>query len=334
MRRLDGILANQSDARILSGFSLLVIQERKRKSDLLAYLNEVDVRKLYAQEGYSSLFRFLTEKHFFSESSALKRIQAARLARKFPFLYGDIKDGKYSLSALSRLAPFVSAANADRLFRKSERKSTREVEAMLAAEFPKADVADRLSKTVSPLSENRVKIQFSGPKELVEDIERLRDLLSHRYPQGKLADVVGLAVKALIRELEKPGRAPKTHAAGNTKSKMATKIAAKSLKRSRYIPRGIRRDLGVRDTHRCQHLRPDGTLCGETRFLEVDHIQPYALGGGNGRENLRLLCWAHNQLRAEAQFGRRSRQVPAVCVEGRTSAKLDSRTRPVVSSSP
>src|SRR5690606_40689089 len=63
-----------------SDLSLLVTQERKRKADLLAYLNEVDRRKLYAKEGYSSLFRYLTEKHRYSESSALKRIQAARLA--------------------------------------------------------------------------------------------------------------------------------------------------------------------------------------------------------------------------------------------------------------
>jgi hypothetical protein len=143
MRRLDGTLANQTDARILSGLAMLVTQERKRKSDLLAYLNEVDSRKLYAKEGYSSLFRFLTEKHFYSESSTLKRIQAARLARKFPFLYGDIKDGAYSLSVLSRLAPFVTAANANRLFRKAHHQSTRQVEAMLAEEFPKADVEDR-----------------------------------------------------------------------------------------------------------------------------------------------------------------------------------------------
>lgn len=303
--RLDGILKNQSDERILSGMALLVGQERKRKSDFLAYLNEVDGRKLYAKEGYSSLFRFLTEKFHFSESSALKRIQGARLARKFPFLYGDIKDGKYSLSALSRLAPFVNAANSDRLFRRAERKSTREVEAMLAAEFPKADVADRLKKTVSPLGEDRMQVQFTAPKELVDDLERAQALLSHRYPQGKLADVIGLALKSLIRELEKPGRALNVHSAG--KATIMEPVASRSapLKRSRYIPRGIRREVATRDANRCQHRRPDGDLCGETKFLEVDHVQPYALGGGSGRENLRLLCWAHNQLRAEARFGKR-----------------------------
>lgn len=295
MRRLDGILANQTDARILSGLATLVTQERKRKSDFLAYLNEVDGRKLYAKEGYSSLFRFLTEKYVFSESSALKRIQAARLARKFPFLYGDIKDGAYSLSALSRLAPFVTAANANRLFRKAHRQSTRHVEAMLAEEFPKADVEDRLKKKISPLGADRLHVQFTANQEFVDDLEKAQDLLSHRFPQGKLADVLGLALKTLIRDLEKDG---------NVRS-IKKSETSEPAPRSRYIPRGIRRDIERRDERRCQHLKPDGRLCGETRFLELDHIQPYALGGGHGRENLRLLCWAHNQLRAEAQFGRR-----------------------------
>lgn len=319
-RRLGGILKHQSDDRILSGLVMLLGQERKRKSDFLAYLNEVDTRKLYAKEGYSSLFRFLTEKHLMSESSALKRIQAARLARKFPFLYVDIKNGKYSLSALSRLAPFVNAANSDRLFRRAAGKSTREVEALLVAEFPKVDVADRLKKSVSPLGLDRMQVQFTGLKQLVDDLEKVRALLSHRYPQGKLSDVIGLALKTLIRELEKQGRAEKLHSAVPKRIVEPVPPPPAPLKRSRYIPRGIRRDVVGRDQARCQHLRADGTICGEIKFLEMDHVQPHALGGPNTRENLRLLCWAHNQLRAEVQFGRRHRNSCSPPARGRARA--------------
>lgn len=339
MRRIDGMLARQTDERILLGLGNLIARDRRRKADFLAYLNEVDLRRLYAKQGYSSLFRFLTEKHCLSESSALKRIQAARLARKFPFLYRDVAEGTFSLSALGRLAPFLTGNNAQRLLRASERKSVREVESLLVAEFPKADVEDRLKKSVSPLGVDRLQIQFTADAAFAADIEKARALLSHRFPQGKLADVLGLALKILIRELEKPAKSVRGDSLGSVPSgldlantapgniprgmqsgEIASVLQAlqqaslrgsqsrsnlPALSSRRHIPRGIFHEVWARDGARCQHLRPDGTICGETRFLEVDHVHPYALGGGHTRENLRLLCWAHNQLRAEARFGKR-----------------------------
>ena len=39
--------------------------------------------------------------------------------------------------------------------------------------------------------------------------------------------------------------------------------------------------------------------------LELDHEQPFALGGSNEAGNLRLVCRRHNQYAAEKAFGRR-----------------------------
>jgi 5-methylcytosine-specific restriction endonuclease McrA len=38
--------------------------------------------------------------------------------------------------------------------------------------------------------------------------------------------------------------------------------------------------------------------------LEIDHVIPYAKGGSNSPENLRLLCPAHNRLAAEKEYGK------------------------------
>ncbi|MBY0371284.1 HNH endonuclease [bacterium] len=117
-----------------------------------------------------------------------------------------------------------------------------------------------------------------------------------------------MGLKSLLKELKKTVRkaAPKREMA------VAVEAAKPMPTGSRYIPRGMRRQLDNRDERRCQEKRPDGSICGESRFLEIDHIQPFALGGPNKPENLRLLCWAHNALRAEATFGkwqrRRSRE--------------------------
>ncbi len=51
------------------------------------------------------------------------------------------------------------------------------------------------------------------------------------------------------------------------------------------IPPGLRQKVLVRDQHRCQ-----AAGCGATRFLEVHHKTPRALGGDNRLENLTTLC--------------------------------------------
>jgi 5-methylcytosine-specific restriction endonuclease McrA len=56
----------------------------------------------------------------------------------------------------------------------------------------------------------------------------------------------------------------------------------------------------------CEYRDPEtGRRCESRHFLEVDHIQPRALGGTNELENLRNLCRTHNLLMAEQTFGRK-----------------------------
>jgi 5-methylcytosine-specific restriction endonuclease McrA len=44
--------------------------------------------------------------------------------------------------------------------------------------------------------------------------------------------------------------------------------------------------------------------CDAERNLQIDHIVPYARGGDNSLENLRLLCARHNRLAAEREYGK------------------------------
>ncbi len=60
---------------------------------------------------------------------------------------------------------------------------------------------------------------------------------------------------------------------------------------SASIPPARRREVFARDGHRC---RVQG--CRSTRFLEIHHIRPRAMGGGNEAENLVTLCSRCHQL--------------------------------------
>jgi hypothetical protein len=70
-----------------------------------------------------------------------------------------------------------------------------------------------------------------------------------------------------------------------------------------YIPAAVRRAVWERDGHCCQWKLGSGGICGERKFLELDHIVPRALGGPSTVENLRVLCSVHNRLAAQQVFG-------------------------------
>ena len=60
----------------------------------------------------------------------------------------------------------------------------------------------------------------------------------------------------------------------------------------------------MRDKGRCAFVGTNGRRCNKKDNLQIDHIVPYARGGANKIDNLRLLCEKHNLLEAEREYGR------------------------------
>jgi 5-methylcytosine-specific restriction endonuclease McrA len=82
-----------------------------------------------------------------------------------------------------------------------------------------------------------------------------------------------------------------------------SEIASGLLKRSRHVPADFAREVYLRDSGCCTFRAASGRRCGATRFLEVDHVTPWAKHGEATVENLRLRCRAHNQHAAREYFG-------------------------------
>ena len=71
---------------------------------------------------------------------------------------------------------------------------------------------------------------------------------------------------------------------------------------TRTIPAAVRRHIWLRDRGRCTYRDPEsGRCCGSRHLVQIDHVQPYAMGGSASAANLRLLCSAHNHDRATEQ---------------------------------
>ncbi|HET7543835.1 MAG TPA: hypothetical protein VFK05_28380 [Polyangiaceae bacterium] len=79
--------------------------------------------------------------------------------------------------------------------------------------------------------------------------------------------------------------------------------AGTGAQRTWHCPAAVAPEVFVRDGGQCSFVAADGRRCGARRWLELDHVVPRALGGGDSVPNLRLRCRAHNQHHARQCFG-------------------------------
>jgi hypothetical protein len=137
-----------------------------------------------------------------------------------------------------------------------------------------------------------------------EDLDRLTALLSHKVPDGALAAVLREALRCAI---EKHGKRKGAVEPARKRAAAADRPAGDGQQpgdaRS-TIPVELRRQVWKRDGGQCTWRGPDDRRCTSRWRLEVDHIQPAALGGASTVDNLRLLCRPHNALHAEQTYGR------------------------------
>ncbi|MEO8905551.1 MAG: hypothetical protein ABI488_23790 [Polyangiaceae bacterium] len=134
------------DEQLLSALSGLLKTGNALNADVLAHLAELDERRLYLELGFSSLFAYCMEALGMDESSAGRRITAARVCRKYPQVFARVASGALGLSVLCALNPHLNPENAAELFDASSNKSRRQVEEILAARFPRPDVRDLIRR--------------------------------------------------------------------------------------------------------------------------------------------------------------------------------------------
>jgi len=225
------------------------------------------------------------------------------------------------------LQPLLTSSNHEALLRKAGRRSKREIERLVAGLSPTAPGPKDLIRALpaaqaSPVPAGRAPLANEAalvfePPEIAQDppaheppseapgrvlftfaageavrglFEQARDLLRHKFPSGTMEEVIGEALRRLVDE-ELPG----------AKSRRPAPAASSA---ARYIPKWIEDHVWRRDNGRCSFVGPEGLRCGETGWLELDHVKPWALGGrSDDPDNIRLLCRAHNQSEARRIFG-------------------------------
>src|SRR6188768_1662032 len=199
--REEGQIRALGDDELLATLRVLVQRDHDLLAEMLAHLAELDQRRLYLDLGFPSLYSYCTSALGMCESSAMRRITAARVCRKFPDVLARVAKGDLHLSAVCSLSPHLDWNNAPDLIAMCSNQSRRKVDEILAARFPRADVREKVR--LDPLSVNRYGLHFTIDTEALEELEKVRALARHRIPGGELSELFKLAMRTLRLQLEK-----------------------------------------------------------------------------------------------------------------------------------
>ena len=316
-------LSSVSDRELRERLSSAVSAEQLASADVIFHLAELDRRKLYLEDACSSLFAYCVERLGYSEDGASKRVRVARLVLRFPQALDELASGAIHLTGLFLLSGHLTEDNADRLIAEARGKSKRQLEELLARWAPRSDVPATITPSgpeparaelstmsgtggselsapppsahrprVEPLSATSFRVEFTASATLRDKLEHARNLLSHAVPSGDLATLIERAIDQLIA-VETKRRA----GAGQPRKRRETRAG------SRHVPVEVQRAVRERDGNQCTFVDAEGRRCSEKRFLTIEHVDPYAMGGPTTVDNCCLLCSAHNAHRARQVYG-------------------------------
>lgn len=141
-------LAFLSDQQVRDGARAAVANERESTLTVLNFLIEIEKRRLYLNDGYSSIFDFCTSAWGYSSSSAWRRIQTARCIMRFPRVLGMLERNEVNPSTVAQVSRVLNEANGNELLSRIADKSQREVESIVSEYRPDSIPRERARTVV------------------------------------------------------------------------------------------------------------------------------------------------------------------------------------------
>ncbi len=305
----------------------------------LRALAEFDRRRLFRDLGYASLFEYLNRGLGLSRAAAHHRRSAARLIQQFPEVLQPIEQGTLCFTTASILATVMTEENRaevlPRFFGLSKQEAL-EVAAQIRprAVVPARTVVTQVATTATvawaepgaAVSIPEVQAEITGdigrfvrPGELVNVRAAPAPSLAATtfvpttapatiVPMTAMASRLHVTVSREFLALLKRAKAGESHRNPGATDEEILKLALEALlekqsKRKGSVPAKVKREVVKRDEGRCQWKLPDGSVCGATTRLEIDHVVPRGKGGPSTIDNCRVLCRGHNLEAARREYG-------------------------------
>ena len=143
-------LNHVADGELQSELMRLLANGSRTEARILAHLAAVEERRLHLEAGSSSLFDYFCKRLALSENEAFHRITAARLARRFPDIFGLIERRAIHLTAVCLLRDYLTPDNHRQLLAEAAGKTKLQVLELIARRFPRPDVASTIRKLPAP----------------------------------------------------------------------------------------------------------------------------------------------------------------------------------------
>ncbi len=316
-------LSKISNAEILHRLERLAPTERKITHLILWHIAEVETRKLFIDAGFASTKEYLIKQLKYSEGSAARRLEGARLLIKIPEAAEKIESGSLNLSQVLQVQKClkyetkngreVSAAKTTQILSLISEKTIFETERVLAKELNQPILT---FDKIRPQQDDSIRMEITISADQMKELEQAKSFLSHICHEGSWADVLSYLAQHYNKKI-KGKEKPSEHCemtifkAGDQSQKISatkkpstplgsTSCATNTAARSRaagfqrsYISIHTRRRLLKRAHYQCEYRDiKTNTRCCSVYQLQFDHSIPVAKGGGSSP--LRVLCKSHN----------------------------------------
>lgn len=206
-----------ADHVVLGDLRSIVSKHQQATAEMLAHLAEVAARRLWAGEGFQSMFEFCVHGLHMSEDAALKRIQAAKAAQELPAIFLLVAQGRLHLSAVCMLAPHLSPENAPGLLAAASHQRKSSIAMVLAAWLPRPAVLTSVRELgsgghapghvggsaqparVAPLSGQQYEVRLTFSRQAHDKLRYAQSLLARSMPAGDIPARLELALDELIK---------------------------------------------------------------------------------------------------------------------------------------
>jgi hypothetical protein len=213
------------DTELMNQFKTLVDRENRLTAEIVDYIKEISTRRLYLKN-HSSLFDFLTKEMGYSNASAQRRIDAAKMMKDLPQTKVALASGELNLSQAAMVEQMfrfkkkqdpgceLTVEDKARCLDVIKNKTTENSQQALCAEL---DIKPIVREKKRVQQDESVRLEITLNKDQMAIVQRAREVLSHSLPEATNAELFTYLAEFLIQKrdplVKKPAktRAAKSH---------------------------------------------------------------------------------------------------------------------------
>jgi hypothetical protein len=271
---------------------------REAKLIQIERIAEAQQRGLHFDYGHATIFIYCRRELKYSKGDASRKIGAARVMQAAPEVKDNYLSGSLTLDVINVVSQGLKQKEKESKTKVTDREiksiirriQNMELEEVYQAVSQELDIKLKKKENFRRQKDGSTRATVTFSKELTDDLQRLKEVMSHAMPGATETEIIAYAVRYVLKQ--KDPMQPK-------KSRQPRQKPTPQQRKP--IPASIRRAVFQRD--KCCQWQQNGHTCKSKFQLEPDHIHPVRDGGTNELDNLQLLCRVHNQLKYRNEQG-------------------------------